>query len=235
MESYEECEQLHSGGLHHSSSSSHNIPPQHPAKIWPRVIAELLPAIYSPVISPLWKLKRCNWKLGVDLLPSYHPFTRGFPSSSFWMWCASRDLELVLWQCCLRWKYAIIIIACETGTKSRTANAQNSDGLQFKVWIVRNYILLAGSRVAAGTAAHSDSWRNFTNIELGKGGQIANTHPAKRINKNNPSMQSETLLASHSTSQDDAEFCFNILACTFAVYIFKNFNGVVTEIINNII
>ena len=152
---------------------------QHPAKIWPRVIAGLLPAIYSPVISPLWKLKRCNWKLGVDLLPSYHPFTKSFPSSSFWMWCASRDLELVLWQCCLRWKYAIIIIACETGTKSRTANAQNSDGLQFKVWIVRNYILLAGSRVAAGTAAHSDSWRNFTNIELGKGGRIANTHHAR--------------------------------------------------------
>ena len=175
VESYEECEQLHSGGLH-SSSSSQNI---HWGKIWPRVIAGLLPAIYSPVISPLWKLKRCNWKLGVDLLPSHHPFTGGFSSSSFWMWCASRVLELVLWQCCLRWKYAIIIIACETGTKSRTANAQNSDGLQFKVWIVRNYILLAGSRVAAGTAAHSDSWRNFTNIELGKGGQIANTHPAQ--------------------------------------------------------
>ena len=159
-----------------SPVSSQNI---HWGKIWPRVIAGLLPAIYSPVISPLWKLKRCNWKLGVDLLPSYHPFTGGFPSSSFWMWCASRVLELVLWQCCLRWKYAIIIIACETGTKSRTANAQNSDGLQFKVWIVRNYILLAGSGVAAGTAAHSDSWRNFTNIELGKGGQIANTHPAR--------------------------------------------------------
>ena len=168
VESYEECEQLHSGGLQSLVTTS-----PAPAKIWPRVIAELLPAIYSPVISPLWKLKRCNWKLGVDLLPSHHPFTRGSPSSSFWMWCASRDLELVLWQCCLRWKYAIIIIACETGTKSRTANAQNSDGLQFKVWIVRNYILLAGSRVAAGTAAHSDSWRNFTNIELGKGEQIA--------------------------------------------------------------
>ena len=146
VESYEECEQLHSGGL--------SLQSKHPAstrpKIWPRVIAGLLPAIYSPVISPLWKLKRCNWKLGVDLLPSYHPFTGGFPSSSFWMWCASRVLELVLWQCCLRWKYAIIIIACETGTKSRTANAQNSDGLQFKVWIVRNYILLQSWRFASG-------------------------------------------------------------------------------------